>query len=193
MDPISGMILAVATAIPVAVDLWDRFKTDDVEALFHDSAMSDFERLAGGRGGMSQSKRQALTSEALGQIDTEIAQAQAQSQRGSVASGQTGQAFAQEREALKTKMGAQQQAFSSIREQDLEEAARQRQEAYSKAATARDMKMGRSSMPMPDPTAMFEAFAGLGQDKRKQLGSTKPSPTTDPLGNVQAQGVPLDG
>ena len=118
----------------------------DIEEAFRDSAIADMKRLTGGAGGLAQSKRQSLSAEGHGAIDRSVEEARREAMRGAdVASGQ---AFAVEKELAKARLGATNQMLSGIREQDLEEAARQRQEAYQKAAMADQMRQQRlAGMP----------------------------------------------
>ena len=172
MDPLT--ISAIMGTVSAASQLWDKYMPSNIEQTVKESALSDMRRLRGGSGGMSASKRAALQSEAVGQIDSEIQQAQAGAYRGAALSGQSGQAFNRESAALKAKMGAQQQAMSSIRQEDLEEAQRQRLEAYQKAGMAEGMHQFRKQMPMPDMSGVYDTWAKVGQRKRQGIMPSEP-------------------
>ena len=111
------------------------------EKAYERSALDDMSRLQGGAGGMSQSKRQAATAEAMGQVDRAAQEGQRKMLRG--ANVGSGQAFAAQQAVLKQKGSAEAAALSDIRRQDLEEAERQRQAAYQKAALSESMRGAR--------------------------------------------------
>ena len=112
-----------------------------IERMYKKSALSDLDRLSDGEGGMSSSKRMGLQSEGLGHIQGTVEDAKREALRGARVG--SGQAFNQQKALSKQKLGAQQQMMSSIRQQDLDEAERQRGEAYQKAAMAESMRSQR--------------------------------------------------
>ena len=172
LDGLTGSQVGAGTAgLALVGDFFHNLKNlmpSEIEAQYEQSALDDLKRLQGGAGGMSQSARQTARAEALGQIDSTIAEQQAQAARGA-ASGASGQQFIRQAAALKAKTGAEQQAMSNIRQQDLDEAQRQRSEAYGKAKLAEDMKRTRQSM-ITKPSESLGQAAKAGAYGRHALG-----------------------
>ena len=186
--------IQIAGAISALYSNWKKGQPGEIESLYKQSALDDLNRLRGGRGGMALSERQAAQSEALGQIQSAAAEAEAEAHRG-VAPG-SGQAFTAQEGLYKAKLGAQQQAMSNIRQQDLEEAQRQRQEAYQKAAVANQMRETRINRTEPQDWSKLQEGAqkfgklirgGVG-DSAKDVGSGI-TPTPD-ISQYTAQGLP---
>ena len=160
---------AVGAGLGFVADIFSNADTlfpSKIEKAYKRSALDDLNRLSGGKGGMSPSERMAARSEAISQIDASVQESQRQMARG--ASLDSGQKFAMQRDLAKQKMAAEQQAMSSIRQQNLEEAQRQRQEAYQKAAMAQGMRERRKAKKADFSISAAMAF-GAGQDWRSSL------------------------
>ncbi|QDP54530.1 MAG: hypothetical protein Unbinned2514contig1000_22 [Prokaryotic dsDNA virus sp.] len=166
MDPLTSAAIGAAGDIAKGVVQGRR---SALEKAYAKNALSELERLKGGEGGMSASKRAKLTAEGLGKIDATMADAKREALRG--ANLGSGKAFTAQKDLTKARLGAEAQLTSSIREQDLEEAARLRNEAYMKAAMAEDMRHKRLSR-MQEATKETDIAGDLfdaGQAERDAL------------------------
>jgi len=167
-----GTAMALAAGASAAKGMWAGRKSK-IEKAYGKSSLDELGRVSGGEGGMSRSKRQQAQAEGMGQIDSTIEEARAKSLRG--ANLGSGQAFAAQQELSKQRLGAESQMMSSVRQQDLEEAQRQREAAYMKAAMAEDMRNKRMDRAVKATEGSESYLAGMGQgaSERKIAAATK--------------------
>jgi hypothetical protein len=145
-----------------------------LEKKYRKYAESELDRLSSGGGGMTPSQRAMLQMEARGQIGSALEQQRAQVARGSATGdGASGQQQAMQRDLSRVQVGAEQQASSNIRQQDLEMASRQREAALAHLRNSIELAWRRKMGAMEHYKAAtpFDTGYSSGQTQRSNVGS----------------------
>lgn len=123
----------------------------------------EFERLAGGAGGLTPAQREAAQAAAAGQVQAQVQAAQAELARGTAGAQPSGLQAQAQAELARQAQGAMAQQQSALRAQDLELARQQQAEALSALFTLQQMEQQRRAQALSYLTTGLSPEAAAAQ------------------------------